>query len=120
MANRTPVGLALRIALAALSLSLSLACGEDIGNDSDLVGGSCRDDRDCVERCVEGKDFPSGTCTVACDDDRDCPSDTWCIDKAGGVCLLACDVDDHCRGGYRCKNTDREGAGGKIEVCIDD
>lgn len=95
------------------------ACHGDVGNDSDLVGGSCRDNRDCVEICVDGKDFPSGTCTVECRDDRDCPDGTWCIDKKGGVCLLECDIDDHCRGGYSCKDEDREGAGGKASVCID-
>ena len=42
-----------------------------------------------------------------------------CIDKKGGVCLLECDIDDHCRGGYSCKDEDREGAGGKASVCID-
>ena len=34
------------------------------------------------------------------------------------VCLLECYVDEDCRGGYECKNTDREGTGGRIEVCI--
>ena len=98
---------------------MGLAChGGDVGNDSDLVGGSCRDSRDCVERCVEGGDFPGGTCTVECRDDRDCPAGTWCVSKAGGVCLLECYVDEDCRGGYECKNTDREGTGGRIEVYI--
>lgn len=105
-----------------LSLLLVLlfpsAC-HDVGPDGGLVGGSCRDSGDCVERCVEGKDFPGGTCTVECRDDRDCPGDTFCVDKKGGVCLLACGHDDECRGGYECKDVNREGAGGKIDVCID-
>ncbi len=103
-----------------LSALLSLtACPGNVGHDSDVVGGSCRDDRDCAERCVKGGKFPGGTCTVGCDDDRDCPDGTWCIDEAGGVCLLACEYDGDCRGGYECKDKDREGAGGREAVCID-
>ena len=110
---------AILVVLPFVLLSFGISChGGDVGNDSDLVGGSCRDGRDCVERCVEGGKFPGGTCTVDCRDDRDCPGGTWCIDEAGGVCLLECFSDGDCRGGYECKNKDREGAGGRIEVCI--
>lgn len=108
-----------RFVLAALLSLVPVACHDEVGNDSDLVGGSCRDNRDCVDRCVEGGDFPDGTCTVECRDDRDCPDNTWCVDKKGGVCLLSCDIDEHCRHDYKCKDTDREGAGGKVDVCID-
>lgn len=94
------------------------ACPEDVGPDGGLVGGSCRDDRDCAEQCVEGGKFPDGTCSVECRDDRDCPDGTWCISEAGGVCLLACGRDADCRGGYDCKDKDREGAGGREAVCI--
>lgn len=110
--------LMLRAALLVLPFLLGISCHGGVGNDSDLVGGSCRDDRDCAERCVEGGSFPGGTCTVDCRDDRDCPGGTWCIDKAGGVCLLECVDDFDCRGGYECKNEDREGAGGRTHVCI--
>jgi hypothetical protein len=92
--------------------------GQEVGNDGGLVGGACRDHRDCAERCVEGGDFPSGTCTVDCRDDRDCPDFTFCVDEKGGVCLLACDFDDECRGRYDCKSISREGADGNIDVCI--
>jgi hypothetical protein len=94
-------------------------CGEEIGNDSTLVGGSCHDHHDCEHRCVRGGDFPNGTCTVDCHDDGDCPGGTRCVDRAGGICLLACHDDHDCRGGYDCKRVDREGHGGKIAVCID-
>lgn len=106
---------------AALAMTLLLlgACHADVGPDGPLVGGSCRDSADCVERCVDGGKFPDGTCTVDCRDDRDCPRGTACIDEKGGVCLLECGHDDECRGRYECKNEDREGAGGKIHVCID-
>lgn len=108
----------LRRAALLLALVCSSAC-HDVGPDGGLVGGSCRDDRDCAERCVEGGDFPDGTCTVECRDDRDCPGGTSCIDKKGGVCLLACEYDDECRSRYECKNEKREGTGGKTRVCID-
>jgi hypothetical protein len=93
---------------------------DEVGNNSGLVGGSCRDDRDCYDQCVEGGDFPGGTCTVPCRDDRDCPDFTWCVDKKGGVCLLDCRDWRDCRPDYDCKDTNREGAGGKIAVCIKD
>ncbi|MEX1363818.1 MAG: hypothetical protein AB1Z98_11870 [Nannocystaceae bacterium] len=111
----------LRLVLLLLGplVMLGIGCHDDVGNDSDLVGGSCRDDRDCVEKCQEGGKFPGGTCTVECRDDRDCPGGTWCIDEAGGICLLECSGDGDCRGGYSCKDKDREGAGGKMDVCID-
>lgn len=96
-----------------------LAChGGDVGPDGGLVGGACRDGGDCAERCVRGGDFPDGTCTVDCRDDRDCPDGSWCIDVEGGVCLLGCAYDDDCRPPYECKDRNREGAGGREAVCI--
>lgn len=90
-----------------------------MGPDGGVVGGACRDGRDCAERCVKGGAFPDGTCTVECRDDRDCPDGTSCIDVEGGVCLLACRYDEDCRPPYECKDRDREGAGGREAVCID-
>jgi hypothetical protein len=109
------ISMALAVALAG-----AFAChpGGDVGNDGPLVGGSCRDSGDCVDRCVKGGDFPGGTCTVECRDDGDCPEFTYCVDKEGGVCLLSCEDGEECRGSYGCHDTDREGAGGKIHVCI--
>lgn len=97
-----------------------VAChgGGDVGPDGGLVGGACRDGRDCAERCVGGGDFPDGTCTVDCRDDRDCPDGTLCIDVEGGVCLLGCRYHEDCRPPYECKDRDREGAGGREAVCI--
>lgn len=103
-----------------LAMIAFAACHGGVGPDSALVGGSCRDHHDCEERCVRGGDFPGGTCTVDCRDDRDCPGDSWCVDRSGGVCLQACDFDGDCRGGYECDDVDREGHGGRIPVCIGD
>jgi len=94
--------------------------GDGVGWDSDLVGGACERDGHCVERCLEGGDFPGGTCSLRCDEDAECPDSTFCVDEAGGVCLLACDVDDDCRRGYACEDVDRRGHPGKSPVCIDD
>ena len=82
--------------IVGLSLATATACGPR----DDVVGGACRDDRDCAERCLEGRDFPDGTCTVDCRDDRDCPGGTYCVDKAGGVCLVAAHIGNLC--GCRC------------------
>lgn len=113
-----------------LAFGLGASCGspgghgggggcDGAGPDSDLVGGSCRNDGDCVERCLRGDEFPGGTCSVECDEDRDCPDGTACIDESGGVCLLSCGRDSDCRGGYDCEDESREGGPGKTAVCID-
>jgi hypothetical protein len=97
--------------------ALGLACG-GVGNGSPLVGGSCDKDRDCEYECSKGGDFPDGTCTIGCDEDRECPGGTYCVDKDGGVCLLACGVDEDCRQDYSCKDTKRQGEKGDAAVCI--
>lgn len=94
-------------------------CGGAVGPEGDVVGGPCRDHVDCSDRCVRGGSYPDGTCTVNCEDDRDCPDGTWCVDRNGGVCLLDCRSSGDCRPGYRCRDTDREGAGGERPVCRD-
>jgi hypothetical protein len=107
------------VATLALALGGSRGCaGDEAGHESTLVGGPCEHDPDCDDRCVEGGDFPGGTCTVDCAHDEDCPAGTRCVDRAGGVCLLACEHDPDCRGSYDCKHVDREGHPGEIAVCI--
>jgi hypothetical protein len=107
--------------LAPLVLAFGFVhCQDGVGLDGDVVGGSCRDSRDCAERCVRGSDFPGGTCTVDCRDDRDCPASTYCIDVSGGICLLDCYDDRDCRRGYDCSNKRRRGTSGRAYVCIDD
>lgn len=106
----------------ALALMLfSAACNDGVGFDGALVGGGCESDRDCDPdaRCVRGKDYPSGTCTVSCRSDRDCPESTFCIDKEGGICLLGCEINADCREQYFCDKKDLK-SGGKQLVCIGD
>jgi hypothetical protein len=118
MASPRPASWIRILAVVAIAWS-SAMCGEDdVGNGSDLVGGACQHDPDCSDRCVEGKDFPNGTCTVDCHDDGDCPDGTHCIDSAGGVCLLSCEHDPDCRGGYDCRDRKRRGHGGNAPVCF--
>ena len=110
--------------VAALFLAL-VGChqcgpGGDVGGSSDLVGGDCNKDKECVDRCLGGENFPHGTCSVGCDYDGDCPDSTRCVDIDGGVCLLACDHDDECRDEYGCHDVDRQGDGGVTLVCIYD
>ncbi len=103
--------------LTAILMTTLLACGP--GFDPGVVGGECEEDRQCAERCLEGKKFPGGMCTVECRDDRDCPAYSFCVEEAGGVCLVECRDELDCRPGYKCKDKDSKGAPGKIAVCID-
>jgi hypothetical protein len=112
--------MALRLRLAlALAMTALTACGgpDEVGNDGDLVGGSCIDDLDCQFDCERSGDFPGGTCTVPCDFDEDCPGGTFCIETDGGICLLGCDFEEDCRIGYTCKGRPNRGRGGESLVC---
>ncbi len=102
------------------SLVLFMACGDDVGLGGDLVGGACLDSRDCEGFCERGGDFPEGMCTIECRDSRDCPEDTWCIDKKGGICALACREHTDCRRGYRCKEESLRRDRGEEFVCLGD
>jgi hypothetical protein len=110
----------LHLVVLALGLLFVGACGSGVGNDGDLVGGACQENRECAERCQQGGDFPDGTCTVACNDDFDCPGGTACIDTEGGICLLLCNYDNDCRRNYECSGESRKGHSGDATVCIDD
>ena len=83
----------------------------------EVVGGACEVDEQCVDSCLEGRDYPGGMCSIPCRDDLDCPEFSWCVDRSGGFCLPACEVDRDCPPDYECRDTDREGAGGRVEVC---
>ena len=112
----------LRAGLMMGALLFAWGCGGGVGVDGDVVGGSCRDDRDCDPegRCLRNDDFPGGQCTLRCGNDGDCPSDTYCIEREGGVCALACQFSDECRGGYECKGQRSRERNGDRLVCIGD
>ncbi len=111
-----PTGLGL-VALAA-SLMLVASCNRGVGTDGGLVGGACSVTSDCEERCLQGGDYPDGTCVTSCTTDEDCPGGSNCIKKEGGVCLLSCDVPSDCRSGYTCKGETNNGHGGDSLVCF--
>lgn len=98
-----------------------VGCNDDVGWEGGLVGGACRDSNDCDpdSKCVRGKDYPDGTCTLSCRDDGECPSGTFCVDKEGGICLLGCELNADCRAQYVCDRKDLR-RGGKMLVCIGD
>jgi hypothetical protein len=93
--------------------------GDFIGANSALVGGACRANDDCQERCVTGAEFPQGMCTITCASDYNCPVYTYCVDKKDGVCLPACYYDYDCRLQYRCRKSKRQGIEGDAYVCIE-
>ena len=101
------------------ALVLAAGCGGDEDVD-DVVGASCRNDRDCADLCEGGPDFPGGFCTLACRDDLDCTSDTICTETHGGVCLYTCSVDSHCDFlgiDYGCRDKN-DVAGNRVGVCM--
>jgi hypothetical protein len=87
------------------------------------IGARCDLSAECDERCLgPSTDWPDGFCTITCDGDADCPSDTACIDEQGaGVCAFTCQTDPGCAflgTGYRCVDRDRHGdAGNRVAVC---
>ena len=98
------------------------ACGRSDGDIDDLVGARCVDDRDCDNRCLrDSGDYPGGFCSIQCNSDDDCTTDSSCIAKDDGVCLFDCPAFDCARlgPGWACKEKDRAG-GGKITVCVGD
>jgi hypothetical protein len=106
---------------AGLSFSAVFGCDDDrelVGAYSSLVGGPCRGEYDCIERCVAGGEFPYGTCTLSCSSDFNCPAYTVCVDKKGGICLPLCYDNRDCRLEYRCEKAKREGTYGHTYVCI--
>ena len=92
-----------------------------VGREGRLVGGSCSAQEACDEaaRCLQGGDFPDGTCAKPCETNADCPANTACVDMDGGVCLLTCRNDEDCRDEYDCEEVDTP-EGGEADVCLDD
>ena len=108
------------VALSALFGCHECGHGEGVGHVGELVGGPCRNNGDCVDRCLDGGRYPGGTCSIECDDDSECPDGTWCIDHDGGVCLLGCDDEFDCRAGYECDGLERKGSPGDVLACRSD
>lgn len=95
-----------------------VACGDD--GPSDVVGGACLDDRDCVERCLRGGEYPGGFCSLSCRDDSDCTDDSICVEKDGGVCLFPCGGAADCDflgNNYICTD-ENDWAGRRVLVCL--
>jgi len=97
---------------------LLAACG---GSDvSRTVGAECNANGDCDEQCLMGGHYPNGFCSVSCDNDDGCPSETHCIEDMGGVCLFACDFDSDCEflgQGYTCVMIGVHASNTMVKVC---
>lgn len=106
-------GILAALIMGVAALMVGVGCGGDVGE-------ACAQHADCSERCVTGRHFPDGMCTNSCDDYRDCPGGTSCIDRRDGICMLECENDRDCPGGYECEDQDRHGEGGRERVCIGD
>ncbi len=105
-----------------VALALALAACQDT-NVSRAVGARCDRSADCDDRCLTPSgDWPGGFCTLDCDRDDDCPSDTACVrEDTGGVCAYTCATDPGCEflgAGYACKERDAVVDGDpKVLVC---
>ena len=110
--------------LAILVLGVA-ACGSDHPDVDRDVGAQCDVQADCNDRCLTpSNEYPGGLCTLDCDTNDDCPSDTECAEKDGGVCLYSCFDSADCDflgAGYFCQEVDLRGPpGGKTTVCRGD
>lgn len=100
-----------------------LGCGNGVGNDGVIVGGSCLVSGECNvdSRCLTGARFPNGYCAKSCDGPDDCPDGSACVDAPdfGAMCLLTCTAASDCRSddGYECAELPAHGAGGTSMVC---
>ena len=105
---------------AVFAVALLVGCqSSDVSRE---LGARCDRNADCDERCLEpSAEWPGGFCTISCDGDADCPSDSACVDEGGGsVCAFTCMTDPQCAflgPGYACKERDHHTVGGKVTVC---
>src|SRR4051812_21640630 len=83
------------------------ACSNDGGGVSRELGARCTATSQCDDRCLlPDAEYPGGFCTVACNTDSECPSDSTCVDREGGICLFDCATDADCTflgTGWACK-----------------
>ncbi|HEX5060304.1 MAG TPA: hypothetical protein VFV99_13140, partial [Kofleriaceae bacterium] len=96
--------------LATLVVFVAACGGHDPGDIDELLGATCRSDRDCEVRCYLDPQFPGGICSVPCTSDNDCPFEALCMSTSGGMCLYACpDFDCNRLGpGWTCRSRGRE------------
>jgi hypothetical protein len=72
-----------------------------------------------IASCSDDGGYGPGYYYAACRADYDCVPGLACIKDAGGVCAAVCEHDYDCGPApYRCRKRDREGASGKISVCM--
>jgi len=106
--------------LAAAVAIAALACGVS-SRVSREIGARCEALDECDERCLEGRRYPGGFCSVSCDSDGDCPLDSACADLEGGVCLFECRDTADCEflgDGWTCRSEPARGdAGGQVMMC---
>ncbi|MFT3695807.1 MAG: hypothetical protein QM831_21900 [Kofleriaceae bacterium] len=105
--------------MRAYALLLIAACqSSDVSRD---IGARCDTNAECNAKCeAPSGDWPGGFCTLLCDTDADCDSDTRCIDEDGGICAFSCTGDNECGflgSGYTCQDRDSHGGGAKVMVC---
>jgi len=107
-------------ALVLLALG-AVGCAANVGPDGRAIGGPCEDMFYCVAGsfCLDGPEFPGGSCSRTCRQHADCRGDTLCVDIRAGACLLPCQTDEDCpREGYSCREMPALGEPEPVSVCI--
>ncbi len=113
----------LRVTALVGALAGLVGCGNGVGIDGPVVGGSCVVSGECDvdSRCLTGAHYPNGYCAKSCLTPDDCPDGSTCVDSPdfGSMCLLRCSADTDCRidDGYVCADLPAHGAGGTSGVC---
>ncbi len=98
----------LRMAVLVGALAALGGCGNGVGNDGAVVGGSCLTSAQCDNdsQCLTGTSYPNGYCAKSCTAPTDCPDGSTCVDATGygATCLLTCTAGADCRtgDGYDC------------------
>ncbi|NUP08336.1 MAG: hypothetical protein HOW73_19980 [Polyangiaceae bacterium] len=72
------------------------------------IGEPCTSDAECGDGVCITEDpngFPTGYCTIECEDDRNCNGNTCMINLETPLCAKSCDAPRDCREGYECTVT---------------
>jgi hypothetical protein len=81
----------MRVSILATVVAMLALGGCDGSTEvSRSVGARCDANEECNNRCLSGRAYPDGFCTISCDSDGDCPGSTRCVEAEGGVCLFGC------------------------------